>query len=50
MRHAFARIGQNVRRHHATGERDPTQPISRDEASEAGETLNERTFYKQQNF
>lgn len=49
MRHAFAGIGQNVRRHHATRERDPTQPVSRDEAFEAGETLNEGTFYEQRN-
>ena len=29
---------QNVRRHHEARERDPTQPVSRDEASEVRET------------
>jgi hypothetical protein len=27
---------RNIRRHHATGERDPEQPVSRDEVSEIG--------------
>jgi hypothetical protein len=29
---------RNVRRHHQAGERDPAQPVSRDEISEVGET------------
>jgi hypothetical protein len=29
---------RNVRRHHAAGERDPEQPVSRDEVSKIGET------------
>jgi hypothetical protein len=32
----------NVRRHHEAGEQDPAQPVSRDKASEVGETLHER--------
>jgi hypothetical protein len=32
---------RNVRRHHEAGEQDPTQPVSRDEASEVGETPDE---------
>jgi hypothetical protein len=35
---------RNVRRHHAAGERDPEQPVSRDEVSEIGETPEERVF------
>jgi hypothetical protein len=34
---------RNVRRHHAAGERDPEQPVSRDEVSEIGETRLQRT-------
>jgi hypothetical protein len=30
---------RNARRHHEAGERDPVQPVSRDEISEVGETL-----------
>jgi hypothetical protein len=30
---------RNVRRHHAAGERNPEQPVSRDEVSEIGETV-----------
>jgi hypothetical protein len=32
---------QNIRRHHEAKERDPAQPVSRDEISEVGETLEE---------
>jgi hypothetical protein len=32
---------RNIRRHHEAGERDPAQPVSRDEISEVGETLEE---------
>jgi hypothetical protein len=32
---------RNVRRHHEAGERDPAQPVSRDEISEVGETPDE---------
>jgi hypothetical protein len=35
---------RNIRRHHAAGERDPEQPVSRDEVSEIGETPEERVF------
>jgi hypothetical protein len=35
---------QNVRRHHEAGERDPAQPVSRDEVSEVGETPDERVY------
>jgi hypothetical protein len=35
---------RNIRRHHEAGERDPAQPVSRDEVSEIGETLEERVF------
>jgi hypothetical protein len=35
---------RNVRRHHEAGERDPEQPVSRDEVSEIGETPEERVF------
>jgi hypothetical protein len=33
---------QNIRQHHKARERDPAQPISRDEVSEVGETPDER--------
>ena len=39
----------NVRRHHAAGERDPEQPVSRDEVSEIGETPEERVFRERRN-
>jgi hypothetical protein len=32
---------RNIRRHHEAGERDPAQPVSRDEISEVGETPDE---------
>jgi hypothetical protein len=35
---------RNVRRHHEAEERDPVQPISRDEVSEVGETPDERAL------
>jgi hypothetical protein len=35
-------IRRNMRRHHEARERDPAQPVSRDEASEVGETPDER--------
>jgi hypothetical protein len=35
---------RNVRRHHAAGERDPAEPVSRDEISKVGETPDERVF------
>jgi hypothetical protein len=38
-----------VRRHHEAGEWDPTQPVSRDEASEVGETLDERVYQERRN-
>jgi hypothetical protein len=34
----------NIRRHHEAGERDPAQPVSRDEISEVGETPDEQVF------
>jgi hypothetical protein len=40
---------RNVRRHHAAGERDPEQPVSRDEVSEIGETPEERVFRERRN-
>jgi hypothetical protein len=40
---------RNVRRHHAAGERDPEQPVSRDEVSEIGETLEERVLRERRN-
>jgi hypothetical protein len=40
---------RNVRRHHAAGERDPEQPVSRDEISEIGETPEERVFRERRN-
>jgi hypothetical protein len=39
----------NIRRHHEAGERDPTQPISRDVVSEVRETPNERVFRERRN-
>jgi hypothetical protein len=41
---------RNIRRHHEVGERDPEQPISRDEVSEIGETPEERIFRERRNF
>jgi hypothetical protein len=38
-----------MRRHHEAGERDPAQPVSRDEASEMGETPDERTHRERHN-
>jgi hypothetical protein len=35
---------RNIRRHHEAGERDPEQPVSRDEVSKIGETPEERVF------
>jgi hypothetical protein len=32
---------RNIRRHHEARERDPVQPVSRDQVSEVGETPNE---------
>jgi hypothetical protein len=40
---------RNIRRHHEAGERDPAQPVSRDEVSEMGETLEERVFRERRN-
>jgi hypothetical protein len=40
---------RNVRRHHEAGERDPTQPVSRDEILEVGETPDERVFRERRN-
>jgi hypothetical protein len=40
---------RNIWRHHEEGERDITQPVSRDEASEVGETPNERTHREPHN-
>jgi hypothetical protein len=40
---------RNVRRHHAAGERDPEQPVSRDEVSEIGETPEECVFRERRN-
>jgi hypothetical protein len=40
---------RNVRRHHAAGERNPEQPVSRDEVSEVGETPEERAFRERRN-
>jgi hypothetical protein len=38
-----------VRRHQEAGERDPAQPVSRDEASEVGETPDERVHRERRN-
>jgi hypothetical protein len=40
---------RNIRRHHEAGERDPEQPVSRDEVSEIGETPEERVFRERRN-
>jgi hypothetical protein len=40
---------RNIRRHHEARERDPEQPVSRDEVSEIGETLEERVFRERRN-
>jgi hypothetical protein len=40
---------RNVRRYHTAGERDPEQPVSRDEVSEIGETLEEHVFRERRN-
>jgi O-methyltransferase involved in polyketide biosynthesis len=40
---------RNIRRHHEAGERDPAQPVSRDEVSEVGETLEERVLRERRN-
>jgi hypothetical protein len=38
-----------VRRHHEARDRDPSQPVSRDEASEVGETPDERVHQERPN-
>jgi hypothetical protein len=40
---------QNVRRHHEAGERDPAQPVSRDEALEVGKTPDEWVHRERRN-
>jgi hypothetical protein len=40
---------RNIRQHHEAGERDPAQPVSRDEVSEVGETLEERVLGERRN-
>jgi hypothetical protein len=40
---------RNIRRHHEVRERDPAQPVSQDEVSEMGETLEERVFRERRN-
>jgi hypothetical protein len=40
---------RNIRRHHEAGERDPKQPVLRDEVSEIGETPEERVFRERRN-
>jgi hypothetical protein len=40
---------RNIQRHHEAGKRDPAQPVSRDEVSEVGETLDERVFRERRN-
>jgi hypothetical protein len=40
---------RNIRRHHEAGERDPAQPVSRDEVSEVGETLEEWVLRESRN-
>jgi hypothetical protein len=40
---------RNIRRHHEAGERDPEQPVSRDEVSEIRETSEERVFRERRN-
>jgi hypothetical protein len=41
---------RNIWRHHEAGERNSEQPVSRDEVSEIGETLEERVFRERRNF
>jgi hypothetical protein len=40
---------RNIRRHHEAGERDPEQPVLRDEVLEIGETPEERVFRERRN-
>jgi hypothetical protein len=40
---------RNIRRHHEARERDPAQPVSRDEISEMGETPEEWVFRERRN-
>jgi hypothetical protein len=40
---------RNIQRHHEAGERDPAQPVSRDEVSEVGETPDERIYRERRN-
>jgi hypothetical protein len=40
---------RNIRRHHEAEERDPAQPVSRDEVSEIRETPEERVFRERRN-
>jgi hypothetical protein len=40
---------RNIRRHHEARERDPVQPVSWDEVSEVGETLDEWVFRERRN-
>jgi hypothetical protein len=40
---------RNIRRHHEAGERDPAQPVSRDEVSKVGETQEERVLRERRN-
>jgi hypothetical protein len=40
---------RNIRQHHEAGERDPEQPVSRDEVSEIRETPEERVFRERRN-
>jgi hypothetical protein len=40
---------RNIWRHHEAGKRDPTQPVSRDEISEVGETPEGRVFRERRN-
>jgi hypothetical protein len=40
---------RNIRRHHEAGEQGPAQPVSRDEVSEVGETLEERVLRERRN-
>jgi hypothetical protein len=40
---------RNALRHHEAGERDPAQPVLRDEISEVGETPDERVFRERRN-
>jgi hypothetical protein len=41
---------RNIRRHHEARERDPSQPVSRDEVLEVGETPDEQVFRERRNF